>query len=132
MAAPTLQELLRRVGRVEHAVARQGELLNKFAAQFAWYYVSERVRLFAVVTSLNKATGTANLVVFWDGWSGGSDVKVDTPMYVENPLDPDRPREGKFEPMLDFGDLLSELARMAQESTEKEADETSPEPAAAS
>jgi hypothetical protein len=124
-------ELTRRMIAVERKVDAQNKILRDFASRFCWYWYSERVRLFAIVSAIHKGSDKANLIVFWDGWSGGNDVKVDVHMYVENPLlEEDEQvtlRVGKWEPMLDLGMIVNELVqKMAAEKLAEE--DSEPEP----
>lgn len=119
MAPPTLALILERVGKMEHRVHRTETLLRDVASRFCWYWRTETHKVFAVLSRLNEKTGRAELVAFDTGWSGGQDSIFDCEMFVADPLDEEKPKAEKWEPMIDMHELVEEMAALAAEKVAK-------------
>jgi len=118
--AITMFELQKRLNRLESQQAIVNKTVKELGSKFAWFWWNDRVRIFAIVTAVSKK-GTANLVGFSDGLSGGVLVESDVEMFVHNPMleDDEQVRAGKWEPILDLSLIIDQIIEISKKAEPK-------------
>lgn len=110
----SLAELVTRMNDLEGRLAAQEKINHDHMARFAFYYVTEHVKVIAIVSKIVK--DKADLVVFNHGWSGGSDVMTEVPLFVLDHAFPEDEQihTGKWVPAVDFPEIMLQALREAK------------------
>jgi len=122
MAPQTKQENhTSRLNHLEYIQSKQLTGTRELMSKFAWYWLNERQKLFAVVTNIHE--DKADMVVFYAGWSGGISIVDSSPLLVrlEGTPEDELMKEGKWEPFLTLDDVLEEELKSEEEPEEEKA-----------
>lgn len=108
MAVTREEQHKTRINHLEFVQAQQNNAVKRLLEQYAWYWLSNKRKCLAVISSLTK--DKADLVVFNAGWSGGVNIVHEVPLFVSTDglADDEQMREGKWEPFLTLPEVLEE------------------------